>query len=115
MADGAYAGAKILLERWKTQRADWPLPDEVYWVQDLLERIETNAERIANALQDPRRRRATTASAHGVDAWSDVKALLVEQNDLFTKVARAVQTLSTKQLNPSVDASQDSTSRRRAP
>ncbi|KAJ0395071.1 hypothetical protein P43SY_011459 [Pythium insidiosum] len=104
MADGAYAGAKMLLERWKTQRSHWPLPDEVYMVQDLLERIELNAERIANALQDPRRRRAATASANCVEAWSDVKALLVEQNDLFTKVAKAVQALSTKPLNRGNDA-----------
>ncbi|TMW64246.1 hypothetical protein Poli38472_012868 [Pythium oligandrum] len=84
-------GARVLLERFKTQQRE--VPTEVMEIQDLLECVEQNADRIAHAMRSTQRKRATSTAG-----WTDVKLLLCEQDRLFAEIARLMGQLSARQF-----------------
>jgi hypothetical protein len=78
-AERVYAGARLLLQRCKDKYGVHALPDEIFQIQDVLECIEKNADRIAHMMKDPRRKRTG-------ESWDDIKGLLAEQDRYFKEV-----------------------------
>ncbi|KAF4031584.1 hypothetical protein GN244_ATG16574 [Phytophthora infestans] len=81
-------GAQALLNQLKVQKAE--VPDEISRVQDLVECLDNNAQKIAAALAANRRR---GASITGADTTAQ---LLKEQKEFIMKIAELHEQLSNK-------------------
>ncbi|KAG3117584.1 hypothetical protein PI124_g4594 [Phytophthora idaei] len=82
------SGAQALLNQLKVQNAK--VPDEMMRVQELVECLDNNAQKIAAALAANRRR---GASITGADTTAQ---LLKEQKEFIAKIAELYEQLSNK-------------------
>ncbi|ETP22682.1 hypothetical protein F441_04081 [Phytophthora nicotianae CJ01A1] len=82
------SGAQALLNQLKVQKAE--VPDEISRVQELVECLDNNAQKIAAALAANRRRGASTT---GADTTAQ---LLKEQKQFISKILELHKQLSEK-------------------